>query len=220
MSEHDLDAAERALGTLPGDDSRPGHAQNRAAWEARLAPLLEVVPPAAPPVDMLDRIEAEIDREQAVGGDVVSLAEERRRRKLWRGVAGVSSLTAAAAAAVAIWFAAPLQETAPDRYVAVVRAPGGGEAGMVVELDIASGVATVIPVALTPPEGKAYEMWRVPGGNQAPVSIGLLPERPRAALNVDARPGDLFAISLEQPGGSVTGAPGEVVFVGPLTPVR
>lgn len=66
-----------------------------------------------------------------------------------------------------------------------------------------------------------YELWIVPADGSAPVSLGLIPEsgsltRDRlAALNTLQIAA--LAVSREQPGGSVTGLPGEVLFTAQLT---
>ncbi|WP_146587686.1 anti-sigma factor [Puniceibacterium confluentis] len=70
--------------------------------------------------------------------------------------------------------------------------------------------------------GRALELWAIAEG-AAPVSLGVLPDEPRATL---ALPADLreqvagltLAISDEPPGGSTTGAPtGAVLAVGQVT---
>ena len=75
------------------------------------------------------------------------------------------------------------------------------------------------------PEGNAHELWALPEGGGAPVSLGLLPHTgdhhrvltaaQRAALGNSRQ----IAVSLEPTGGSPTGAPtGPVLHVAPLAP--
>ncbi len=64
-------------------------------------------------------------------------------------------------------------------------------------------------------------MWLI-AGDDAPVSLGVLPDGPvRLAIAPDLRPrlaGATLAISDEPPGGSPTGQPsGAVLATGPLT---
>lgn len=66
-----------------------------------------------------------------------------------------------------------------------------------------------------------YELWIVPADGTAPVSLGLIPEsgsltRDRVAA-LDTLQIAALAVSREQPGGSVTGLPGEVLFTAQLT---
>jgi anti-sigma-K factor RskA len=74
------------------------------------------------------------------------------------------------------------------------------------------------------PPGKSHELWALPEGGGAPVSLGLMPHTgdhhrvlnaaQRAALGVSKQ----IAVSLEPEGGSPTGAPtGPVLLVAPLT---
>jgi anti-sigma-K factor RskA len=72
------------------------------------------------------------------------------------------------------------------------------------------------------PPGKSHELWALPEGGGAPVSLGLLPHTgdhhrvlnaaQRAALATSKQ----IAVSLEPEGGSPTGAPTEVLFASPL----
>jgi anti-sigma-K factor RskA len=75
------------------------------------------------------------------------------------------------------------------------------------------------------PPGKSHELWALPEGGGAPVSLGLMPRTgdghrvldasQRAALAVSKQ----IAVSLEPEGGSPTGAPtGPVLLVAPLAP--
>ncbi len=66
-----------------------------------------------------------------------------------------------------------------------------------------------------------YELWIVPADGTAPVSLGLIPEsgsltRDRLAA-LDTLQVAALAVSREQPGGSVTGLPDEVLFTAQLT---
>ncbi|HCG78975.1 MAG TPA: hypothetical protein DE015_07160 [Oceanospirillales bacterium] len=66
-----------------------------------------------------------------------------------------------------------------------------------------------------------YELWIVPEDGSAPVSLGLMPESGRITRALAVNTHDIaikaVAVSLEAPGGSVTGAPGEVLYVTGLT---
>lgn len=242
MDEREFIAAERALGVEPTAGETPAEAALRAAWEQRLAPMLLSAAPAEPPADMLERIEAEIAADErgaasrrpakappaaasaAAPGtaEIVELAPLRRSVRVWKGVAGVAL---AAAAALALYVAAPGvipgldQGDEAPKYVAVVTADDGSGAGLIIEFDTGSGVATVVPVT-TPPEGSSYQMWTIPEGQTRPVSLGLLPRDPEARTGLAPTPGQLFAISLEPEGGSPTGQPTQPLFHGTLERVE
>ena len=77
-------------------------------------------------------------------------------------------------------------------------------------------------VAGEPAQGRDFELWVI-DGQQAPASLGVIPDGASARLPVSdewrakLNTGAVFAISLEPAGGSPTGAPtGPVVAVGDL----
>lgn len=211
--DDDLDAAERALGTLPPGQETPKQAKAREDWDNRLAPLADFIDPVAPPGDLFARIEDRLDEQPGDvrtiqnTGALIRLAERRAAR--WRGVA-IGAM--AASVALAAWIAlGPSPEPGP-RYIAAMT-PDGGQT---VVVDIASGIATVWPVPSQAGAQGAFEVWHVPGGG-APVSLGLASAEAAVELSVAAVPGDAIAISLEPPGGSPTGQPtGAVLFSGVL----
>jgi anti-sigma-K factor RskA len=218
---NDLDAAQRALGTEPRDQDSAAERRALADWDAKLAPLAHAAPQDEPPTDMLQRIERALDGEND-SAEVIQLAERRARR--WRGIAVAAS---AIAACLAVWIAAaPLGLLPPPaeparNYVALVTPEGGGGPAMIVEVDTASGIATVRALRVETPENRALELWRVADG-AAPQSLGLIdPATPVLQLAVAAEPGDTLAISVEPLGGSPTGAPtGPVILSGPLIQTR
>lgn len=235
--DHDLNAAERALGHAPTGGETPADRAAREAWERRLAPMLASAKDVAPPEGMLARIEAEIGEAApapktpeapaeftgglaGMGAEVIHL---RRRVGVWKGVAGAAM---AAAAALAIYVAVPQEAVEPvdtaagAKYVAVVTADDGGQTGLLIHFDTGTGVATVIPAGAKPPDGASYEMWHLPEGATTPVSLGLLPENAVARQTIVAGEGDLFAISLEPAGGSPSGQPTQPVYHGTVVRVE
>lgn len=245
VDERDIDAGMRALGLDPTDGETLADRLQREAWEERLAPLTARIPPVAAPEDLLARIEAAIEAEGGApvaapsvstpsvntpsvntapsagaapaNNNVVELDALRRRARGWRTVA---STALAVAAGLAIYIAIPLiaPQDAP-KYVAVVTADDGGEAGLIIQVDTGTGLATVIPVT-APPPGQSYEMWHLPEGATRPVSLGLLPQNAVARSTIQTRPGELFAISLEPEGGSPTGQPTLPQFHGTVVEVK
>ncbi|MEO1459471.1 MAG: anti-sigma factor [Pseudomonadota bacterium] len=207
--ERDLIAAERALGLAAHTGESGAEAAARERWERRFAALAEALAPVAPPKGLFAAIASRIDAEDARA----ALARAERRARRWRGV---SVVTGALAAGLGLFIAHDgLQEPAPERYVAIVYADADpSEHGMIVEFDAVTGVATVIPLLAAAPEGRDFEMWHLPVGAERPRSIGLLPETPHLRRELTAGPGDVFAISLEQAGGSPSGQPTMALYHG------
>lgn len=210
--ERDTDAAERALGLDPADGEDREARALREAWERRFAPLLDAIEPIDPPEGLFDRVARQLDHDDTV----LELAAVRKRLNQWRGVAAVA---ASAAAALLLWAAVPGTQT-PTRYVAVVTADADGTAGMVIEFDTASGVATVVPVGIEAPEDRVVEMWHLPVGAEQPYSLGLMPDAPGTLVNFETQSGDVIGVSFEQPGGSPTGLPTDARFHGTIVQVE
>jgi anti-sigma-K factor RskA len=85
-----------------------------------------------------------------------------------------------------------------------------------------NGVFVVQRVAGAPADGRDHEMWLIPEGATAPISLGVIPMEAEARIDIsnDLRgqlTTALFAISDEPKGGSPTGAPtGAVLAAGPI----
>ena len=76
------------------------------------------------------------------------------------------------------------------------------------------------------PAGRSHELWVIPAGGGAPVSLGLLPHTGdhhrvlTAAQRAALAGAKTLAVSLEPEGGSPNGAPTQVLLTAPLGPVR
>ena len=236
MNESDekhLDAAEYVIGTLTpaeraafdarleegGDESR-----DVAYWTAIMARVSAFLSPVEPPKTIWPRIERQIGTadepvrttNNEVSPVVVELAQARASRTRWRFAAIAATLVAALLGG---WMASEQMQADPglgDRsYVAVVRA-NADQPALVVQVDPATGVVTVRSLALSAPEGKSLELWHIPEGGKA-VSAGLVETAQFSIKDVEASPGDLFAISVEPVGGAPDGvATGPVVYTGTL----
>jgi len=72
------------------------------------------------------------------------------------------------------------------------------------------------------PAGKSHELWVIPAGGGAPVSLGLLPHTGdhhrvlTAAQRAALAGAKTLAVSLEPEGGSPSGSPTEVLLTAPL----
>ena len=219
--ERDILAGEYVLGTLDArlaaevEAALPGDAALRAAiraWESRLAPLLALAVPEAPPPDLWDRIEAALPRPAPVR------TAPKRRGWLdpWRGWA--IGATAVAASLAALLVVRPTPE--PPRLMTVLLTQRDQPA-WVVEADPAGRLrlASLNPRGIE--EGRAMQLWGLPPGATAPTSLGLIPPEGQLTVSTGAirpEPGMLIEISLEPPGGSPTGRPtGPILFIGRLT---
>lgn len=225
----DLLAGEYVLGTLEPrirDAFQVRLAMDRdlqarvAAWEARLAPLADAVPPLEPSPAVWRRIATQIAR-----GEATAPAPGRRPRtpirpRLWQSVGfwrGWAATATLAAASLAAWLVLAPQ---PPRLIAVLGAPG--EPSWLLTASADAGELQARVVGPLEPGPRAHELWLVPT-DAAPISLGVLAAdgttvRP---LPASARPllvpGTVVAVSLEPEGGSPTGQPtGPVLYTGRL----
>jgi anti-sigma-K factor RskA len=212
-----LDAAERAA--VAARRQREGALDAAiAAWEARLAPLMDQIAPVAPPDHLLDGIMRRIDGAPD-NGEVVAL---RRRLRTWR----VAALGASAAAAGLLAFVTT-STLAPPRagqnFVAVLQRDAASPA-FLVSVDTAARSLTIRPVAAVPQAGRSYELWLVNNRLRAPRSLGVVQN---AAFTVASSRlngispnivrDSTFAVTLEPLGGSPSGLPtGPILYSGTL----
>ena len=215
--DSDLLAAEYILGTLDVAErvlagsrieTDPSFARSVASWQDRLAPLIETIPPVAPPDHLFDDLLVRLFGTQAPI-DEVALARLKRRVRLWQGTtAGLSAI----AAALLAWIGfGGVTSQRPDRFTAVLQQDANAPA-MVLDVDVKSRRLTVTSLAAATPAGKSYELWIINPAIGSPRSLGLIPAKaathelltPYApAVITDA----IYAVTVEPPGGSPTGQP-------------
>jgi anti-sigma-K factor RskA len=229
-SDIDAAAAEYALGTLdPGERAAVAARRRRepaldaaiAAWETRLGPLADLIPPVEPPADILARIEERIERLdrrpgmiEAAVGDVVSL---ERRINRWRRMAIAASL--AAASLVGVIFVRETQRPPVPRTFVAVMQKDDASPSFLVTVDIETRLLTVRPVAAPAQPDKSYQLWMAHSSFEGVRSLGLVSEQdlaPRpvlAAFDRNVIETATFAVSLEPAGGSPLNKPtGPVLF--------
>jgi anti-sigma-K factor RskA len=231
--EDDMNAAEFALGTLDAGERAVIAARRQRepelddavkAWEARLAPLAETVPPLNPPQDYLAAIIARIDTGAASApARLANVADLTRRLSRWRASA-IAASGLAAALAIGIGLREATRVEQPHEYVAVLQKSADAPAFMVtVNLDTRSLI--VRPVAAPPQPDKAYELWIINDKLGAPRSLGVI-DTARVTANPKLSGIDravvedaTYAVTIEPQGGSPNGQPsGAPVFVGKLIP--
>ena len=220
-------AAEYVLGTMSARARRRfevhlrGNPQLRRAvaqWELRLAPLTDALPSIEPPSRVWQAIKARLRIGQtARSGFWESLS-------FWRVSSFASGLVALALIVMA---ALPKPETAVDagRMVVVMNDLATKKPAMTASWEPGQrgsrtlrlrvmGHAEMAPTT-------AWELWMLPGGDQKPVSLGLITTHetqvvkiPQAlAVKLDTAQG--LAMSVEPAGGSPTGLPtGPVLYAG------
>ena len=251
--DRDLLAGEHALGVLEGADlaeaerlmaADPAFARAVEAWRNRLHPLADLAPPAEPPADLWQRIEAAIregaSREtgNATSGDDrppdaavpardnVLPARDNilpargnvvplRRVRMWQGATGVSLALAASIAAFALLRPPPPSPELPR--VAVLAPMTGAAPGMLAALR-PNGAVTIQPNGpIIVPAGRDLELWLLAAGDTQPRSLGVLPAG-GTHLTANLATGSRLLVSLEPRGGSPTGQPtGPVLYGGTVT---
>ncbi len=233
--EDDMLAAEFALGTLAPAERAAAVARREsdddfdravADWEARLAPLNDLALDVEPPDAVWAAILAEIERQHGAAGRDGAAAgavvlRMRRRVAFWRGAAILSS---AIAACLAIWVAVAETGTrarSNTALVAVLQTSDQAPA-FLMRADLRGDDVAVRGVAAPAVPGKSYELWMIDPSLPAPKALGLIdaagssrPTLPHLPVEVLTRA--TYAVTVEAPGGSATGAPTSApVFFGHL----
>jgi anti-sigma-K factor RskA len=221
-------AAEFALGTLQGRARRrferslkddPALRRLVAAWQERLAPLNEGIAPVQPPARVWRTIEQRIRK------------TSRRGTGIWDSLGFWRTASFAASAAVmllAVILAMGIPTSKPhDTMVAVLSDDQSNPAITVSWQADPRGAerlrVRVMGHAEMAPD-TAWELWMLPGGDQKPVSLGLITTHenqtvllPRP-LAVAINHASGLAMSVEPKGGSPTGVPtGPILYKGLCT---
>ncbi len=170
-----------------------------AAWEVRLSDLNEAYDPVALP-DLFPRIEARLFPVLAKHSWWADL-------RLWSGAA-------VASAALVIYLAFT---PAKPELTATLAADQGT---LQYAATITAGRLTITRVSGDVADAAhSYELWII-AGQDAPVSLGVIPPGTETISLPAAAAGAILAITLEQPGGSPTGKPtGPIVAKGALIKV-
>jgi len=201
-----------------------------AQWEQYLTGFAETLPPVTPPANVWDSIQIKLGHKAANDAGIATgvntpsdsgqvLDFEKEKQKRWKNLSFLST-AATLVLAVLLFVMQPIP--APEvSHIAVVNNADNTPLWVIEVSDETMNVkVTDAFVALA---DKDYELWMVPANGEAPISLGLMPE-----ANGDTRvtPDILLsqsiaalAVSLEAPGGSVTGAPTEVLYIAPIVSV-
>ena len=223
-------AAAYVLGTLRGPARRrfeallPAHPALRsavAAWQGRLLPLSTSVSPVEPPAAVWTGIEAALFGAAAPSpspSPAPAAPSWWQRLAVWRGVTALSTAAAVALAVVSV-------QTPPPQAPVLIVMGASDDAARAMNASFVASVSAAGRALVLRPVGavqiapdRALELWAVPPDG-APRSLGLV--RADAATTLIRaqllRDTAAFAVSVEPPGGSPTGAPtGPIVSVGKL----
>lgn len=187
------------------------------AWEDRLSPLAESVPPVEPPERVWTGILARIGR-----ADTGSTSERRTvwaTVSLWRGLALTGFATAIALALVLL--SPPLER--PQATLVAVLAGQDAKPAFLASADRNGRLLTIKALApLSPGADRSLQLWALPAtGNPRP--LGLVPASGIVQIALPVAAGTALqnipalAVSLEPRGGSPTGLPtGPVLYSGPV----
>jgi anti-sigma-K factor RskA len=107
----------------------------------------------------------------------------------------------------------------PPRFVVVLMAPQGREAGWVVQARDAHQIQLIPLAKFELPADKALQFWTKADGWSGPVSLGLVQPGQTLQVSLDRlpplQPNQLFELTLEPSNGSQTGRPtGPVQAIG------
>jgi anti-sigma-K factor RskA len=218
-------AAEYVLGTLRGRARERFEALLRydyglrrvvAEWEARLTPMAAAAGEITPPARVWEAIARRIAGTARDAGGRAGLA-------FWRGLA----VTSTAFVLVLATYIGMAPHPEPPMAMVAVMNDDQGQPALVVswppmkamrDPHIRVKVVQAHPVMAA---GTAWEMWMLPGGQAAPVSMGLISIDRDQVMKIKPalaqKMGDAWgiAMSVEPAGGSPTGAPtGPVIFKG------
>jgi len=218
-------AAEYVIGTLRGRARArfqallrydPDLRRTVSEWEARLTPLSAAAGEIAPPARVWQALAGRLAGAKPGGGAWTGLA-------FWRGLA----VTGGAFVLILAAFIGVAPRPEPPMAMVAVMSDDKGVPALVVSWPSMKAMRDPyvrIKVVQEHPvmaPGTTWEMWMVPAGKSAPVSMGLISTdadqtmklKPALASRMEGAWG--VAMSIEPKGGSPTGVPtGPVIFKG------
>ena len=225
QQRRDALAAEYVLGTLHGAArSRfkqlilqyPAIRESVELWEQHINALGKQIKPVAPDPVVWEKVKQRLafSDAQVVANNVLTLPV--KPAPVWKGL----SLLASAAAIVLAVLLVQLQPSpAPAIEQFTVMQNEAKESLWLIEITQQT-IETKASQKVTQRAQNDYELWMVPADGTAPVSLGLLPQKGMASIAKHTQFDQIniaaLAVSLEPLGGSPTGAPSEVLYIGEL----
>ena len=183
------------------------------AWEEKFAAWNRGLQPLSPPASVWRRLQSRIEAEARP-------AKIPRLKSWWSGAVAVAAVLMLV---IGIFLGRSVLAPPPTpTYLAVMSTAQGQPRWLITVHPQARRVDMQALADNTPPPGKSYELWMLPG-NGKPIAMGLMNSSGSAG---EAVSGEVvaaivsakgLAISVEPEGGSPTGQPtGPVVYVAPL----
>ena len=224
QQRRDALAAEYVLGTLHGAArsrfkqlilQHPAIRESVELWEQHINALGSQIKPVAPDPVVWEKVKQRLAfADKQVINNVVSLPV--KPAPLWKGL----TLLASAAAVVLAVLLVQLQPVPmPVIQQFTVMQNEAKESLWLIEITQQT-IESQATQKVAQRAQNDYELWMVPANGQAPISLGLLPQKGLASMakhpqfdqiNIAA-----LAVSLEPLGGSPNGAPTEVLYVAEL----
>ena len=182
-------------------------------WEQMLAPMNERLPLQTPPAHVWNEISRRIGF-SAMDNQVAANDETKSPWFPWGG-----GFATAAVLIMGIFFLMPVTEPVSLTEQVAVFKDGNQPLWL---MEVSDGELTVQATsAVAMSDEYDYELWIVPADGGSPISLGLVPESGMLSRTLAVNTRDMaikaMAVSRELPGGSVTGLPGEVLYVTELT---
>ena len=182
-------------------------------WEEKFVGWNRGLQPLAPPASVWRRLQSRVEAE-------TTPAKLPRLKAWWSGAVAVG---AAVMLVIGIFLGRSVLAPSPaPAYVAVMSTPQGQPRWLITVHPQTRRVDMKALANNTPPPGKSYELWMLPGSGK-PIAMGLMNTTGSASETVSAEliaaitGAKALAISVEPEGGSPTGQPtGPVVFVAPI----
>ena len=239
MSERERDplAGELALGVLPPEAEAAAwdrartdaaFADDVAWWQGALGTLSADLDPIEPPVGAKAKVMAATETQpEPKEAPLSPPPPPRASGRMWQAIAAALALVSLVELGLLLTRPEPevvvreVQGATPPEPLVAALVPSDAVPPIIVSLDVPQGILSVDPSGLEAGD-RAVQLWLLPPGGGAPVSLGLLApntdntvEVPVALAGVDPDLLPSLAISLEPQGGSPTGAPtGPVVASG------
>jgi anti-sigma-K factor RskA len=218
-----LDASERSA-AAQRIEREPAFANEVAFWEERLGGFADEVKAVTPPEAAWSRIEAAIaaPAPSRARSPALALGTLWQNLLFWR-IVGIGASGLATACLIALAYLGTV--AAPDRApLLATLGQQGGQPGFVAAIG-SGGSLVIVPASMLTSNQKSMELWLIPTGTQArPRSLGLIAPSQPVRITVPPNlvqfvtPDASLAVSLEEPGGSRTGAPStDIIAVGKLT---
>jgi anti-sigma-K factor RskA len=207
-----LDRASRAAMTaaLDYDDDLRRRVE---AWQNRLQPLADIVPPVTPPTDLWRRIETGL-QPRAIVRPIRPSARPGvwHSARIWQVATG--GMTALAAGLAVLMLSGNLAYN--PSYIGVQTMPQHPEASFLVESRPRSGLEAISLSEEGMPAGHAYELWAVSEESGKPIPLGVIPAGGKLTLaktRFAPSRGMELMISLEpDTGGSIETPTGPVLY--------